>query len=179
MSSTLPYQPHYTVADYQQWDGDWELWNGVAVARSPSPFGRHGMMLMRLGTALTNAIDRGQCRATVLAEIDWIISDDTVVRPDISVVCGPPPEGHIESYPAVVVEVLSESTRERDLTHKRKLYQQHLVPWYIIGDPFKQSVTILRRKPSGEYETVNAADEFEITLCGHCKALLDLRWLHR
>ena len=111
MSSASRYCPHYTIEDYRQWEGDWELWHGTAVAMTPSPFGRHGGLLMRLGTALTNAIDHARCSASVLAEIDWIISEDTVVRPDISVICGPPPEGHIESAPAMVVEVLSESTR--------------------------------------------------------------------
>jgi hypothetical protein len=35
------YEPHYSVSDYLQWEGDWELWNGTAVAMSPSPLGPH------------------------------------------------------------------------------------------------------------------------------------------
>ncbi|MEM6474015.1 MAG: Uma2 family endonuclease [Planctomycetota bacterium] len=179
MNPGVSYRPHYTVTDYLQWEGDWELWKGVAVAMTPSPFGRHGMMLMRLGTALTNAVDRGECDASVLAEIDWIVSPDTVIRPDISVVCGPPPEGHIESSPALVVEVLSESTRERDLLHKRELYQENAVPWYIIGDPVEQEITILQLSDSGKYEAVETSEECEITLCDHCKTTIDLRWSRR
>ncbi len=41
MSTVRKYQPHYTVEDYRQWKGDWELWYGTAVAMSPSPFGPH------------------------------------------------------------------------------------------------------------------------------------------
>ena len=96
MSSAVRYTPHYTIEDYRRWKGDWELWHGTAVSMTPSPFGRHGVMLARLVTALTNSIDAAGCNAYVLAEIDWIIGDDTVVRPDASVICGDPPDEHIE-----------------------------------------------------------------------------------
>jgi len=35
------YEPHYSVADYLQWEGEWELWNGIAAALSPAPLGPH------------------------------------------------------------------------------------------------------------------------------------------
>jgi Uma2 family endonuclease len=94
----------------------------------PSPFGRHGKILGNIVTALNNAIKqaKGQqanCTATVLVEVDWIISQDTVLRPDLVVVCGTEPERHLEAAPAVVVEVLSLGTRDRDLPWKREIYQ--------------------------------------------------------
>ena len=179
MSSAARYSPHYTIEDYRLWKGDWELWHGTAVAMTPSPFGRHGGLLMRLGTALTNAIDHAGCNASVLAEIDWIISEDTVVRPDASVVCGQPPEGHIESTPAMVVEVLSDSTRERDRTFKRALYQDNRVPWYILADPSDSSVEILRLSDRNQYQGVMVSDEVEIAICDDSKLALDFRWLQR
>ena len=33
------YKPRYTVDDYESWAGDWELWQGTAIAMTPSPFG--------------------------------------------------------------------------------------------------------------------------------------------
>lgn len=179
MSSADRYSPHYTIDDYRLWEGDWELWQGTAVAMTPSPFGRHGGMLMRLGTALTNAIDHAKCSAAVLAEIDWIISADTVVRPDISVVCGAPPDGHIESAPAIVVEVLSESTRQRDPCQKRALYQECRVPWYVIADPSDSALTILRLVDQREYESVPVTDEVILTICDACEILVDLRLLRQ
>ena len=88
MSKVEKYQPHYTIDDYQHWEGDWELWNGVAVAMTPSPFGRHAGANVRIAAALDSAVEASGCRATVLAEIDWIISRDTILRPDVTVVCG-------------------------------------------------------------------------------------------
>ena len=179
MSSAARYSPHYTIEDFRQWQGDWELWHGTAVAMTPSPFGRHGGMLARVVAALIHGIDAAGCHASVLAEIDWIIFHDTVVRPDISVVCGPPPEGHIESAPAIVVEVLSESTRQRDLTYKRALYQEHGAPWYFLADPDDSSLTILRLSDSKEYESVAVTDTLALTICKTCKMSVDLRWLRQ
>ena len=65
-----------------------ELWSGVAVAMTPSPFGKHSRLLVKLATALETAVQTAKCNASVLAEIDWIIADDTVLRPDLLIVCG-------------------------------------------------------------------------------------------
>ncbi|MCX7412564.1 MAG: Uma2 family endonuclease [Planctomycetia bacterium] len=94
MSTAPRYLPHYTVADHAAWEGDFELLQGVAVAMTPSPFGPHAERLSRVAAAFWNAIDASGCRATVLAEIDWIVTNDTVVRPDLVVVCGPTPQRH-------------------------------------------------------------------------------------
>jgi Uma2 family endonuclease len=177
MSAAARYRPHYTIKDYQHWEGDWELWYGTAVAMTPSPFGRHGGMLVKLCTGLTNAIDQAKCHASVLAEVDWIISDDTVVRPDAAVLCSEPPEGHIETTPAMVVEVLSDSSRDRDLKHKRALYQENRVPWYLIADPNDGSIQLLRLSDRHEYESVPVGESFEFTICGDCRLNVDLRGL--
>ncbi|QDV88254.1 Uma2 family endonuclease [Planctomycetes bacterium TBK1r] len=179
MSEAARYLPHYTVLDYRLWEGDWELWHGTAVAMTPSPFGRHGGLLVKLCTALTIAIDQAQCNACVLAEIDWIISDDTIVRPDASVLCGEPPDGHIESTPAMIVEVLSDSTRDRDTNQKRSLYQQNDVPWYLIADPNDSSVQLLRLSDRGEYESVPVAQHVQLSICDHCQLVVDFGWLSR
>jgi len=34
---TVPkYMPHYLVQDYQQWEGDWELWNDKPIGEMQS-----------------------------------------------------------------------------------------------------------------------------------------------
>lgn len=174
MSTAPRYVPHYTVADRASWQGDWELLAGVAVAMTPSPFGRHAERLSRMAAALWNAIDAAGCNATVLAEIDWIVSGDTVVRPDLVVVCGPAPRRHVEQAPALVVEILSAATRERDLTVKRDLYEAHGVRWYVIIDPDEGHSTPLRLGHSGRYEPLTASGRQLIDLCPDCTLPLDL-----
>ncbi|MEZ6125951.1 MAG: Uma2 family endonuclease [Planctomycetaceae bacterium] len=173
MSTAKKYQPHDTVEDYQHWDGDWELWNGVAVAMTPSPFGRHASANVRIASALDIAVEASGCRATVLAEIDWIISRDTILRPDVSVVCGGPPEKHVEEVPALVVEILSASTRERDLTFKKQIYQEQAVPWYLMIDPDANTLQALRLNSGGEYQLVDHAKSLVVDICSDCS--LDVR----
>lgn len=153
MSTAPRYVPNYTIADYQQWDGDWELWSGIPISMSPSPFGRHGQLATRVGALLTNAIDSIECNATVLLGIDWIVSDDTVVRPDVSVVCGGPPERHIEQAPALIVEVISEGTCDRDEIWKKELYEREGVDWYLLVD--SDSMRCFRLNSTCEYLEVN------------------------
>lgn len=116
--------PHDTVADCQHREGGWELWQGRAVSLLPSPFGRHAKLLINLGSALKVAIRKDGCDATVLAGIDWIVSSDTVLRPDLTVVCGAEQERHVERPPAPVAEILSISTRTRGLEFKRMCYEK-------------------------------------------------------
>jgi Uma2 family endonuclease len=101
------------VADYKAWEADWELWAGVRVAMTPSPFDGHQAVLTRLARQIGNELERVKCQAEVLVELDWIISDDTVVRPDLVVVCGPPSEEHLRSAPAIVVEIVSQASHDR------------------------------------------------------------------
>ena len=182
MSSARRYQPHYTIDDYRQWEGRWELWAGVAVAMSPSPTGRHAEMLGRLVMALGNAIEAVSCAASVLVEIDWIVSSDTIVRPDMTIVCGPPPAGHVEHVPALVVEILSDSTRERDVVFKRALYEEQGVPSYVIADPDERTLHVLSLSSSGRYvgEKLGAASgKFRLVLCSRCEIALDASWILR
>jgi hypothetical protein len=37
MSNAIKILPHYTYADYVQWEGKWEVIDGVPHAMSPAP----------------------------------------------------------------------------------------------------------------------------------------------
>jgi Uma2 family endonuclease len=179
MSTARDYQPRYTVEDYKQWDGDWELWRGVAVSMSPSAFGPHASAQARLAAALIAAIDTAECDATVLMEIDWIIDRDTVVRPDLTIVCGKPPAGHVEDTPALAVEIVSPASVERDTIRKRALYQEETVPWYLIVDPETRSTTALRLDATGVYSEVREETELQIDICESCNLSVDLTSIFR
>ncbi len=168
MSTVRKYEPHYTVEDYQHWDGDWELWHGTAVSMSPSPFGKHANVLGKIVTALNVGVEAAVCHANVLVEIDWIVSKDTVLRPDAVVVCGDAPERHVESVPAIVVEVLSDSTRDRDLHWKREIYQEQKVPHYFILDPVAKQMQWLRLNESHQFESQPLQASIQLNLCDDC-----------
>ncbi|EKJ99243.1 protein containing DUF820 [Rhodopirellula baltica SH28] len=179
MSSAYESSPHYTANDYQHWEGDWELWEGIAIAMTPSPFGRHQSLVSRIARSLGNAIEDNDCNAETLVELDWIVSDDTVVRPDVMVVCGDPPERHLETAPAVAVEVLSESTRKNDLGYKRRLYHQHGIAAYLIVDPNDKTVVLDRRQEDGGYQTEDVSGSVAFRVCDDCEIKLSVETLFR
>jgi Uma2 family endonuclease len=168
MSTARSYVPHYTVEDYRQWKGDWELWDGIAIAMTPSPFGGHQALLVAIVSEFRLALRNAGCHATVLADLDWIVRNDTVVRPDMAVVCGGVPEKHLETAPALIAEILSPSTRRNDLTYKRELYASQGVSTYLIVDPTDKTITQLALTDSGEYQPVDAPRVLKITICDEC-----------
>jgi len=165
MSSAHKFLPHYTVADYQNWDGDWELWQGIPVSMSPSPFGTHQRIAKNLVFELESQVREHECSANVLYEIDWIVADDTVVRPDVIVVCGDPPERHVESPPALIAEILSSSTARRDREAKRDLYHEQGVGAYLLVDPESQSVELFRRDTRPEWRADRVTDARQLSVC--------------
>jgi Uma2 family endonuclease len=76
--------PKYTVSDYEQWEGRWELIDGIPFAMSPLPNTKHQWINSNIIYELKSALKEcNGCRAYM--PIDWRISDDTVVQPDASV----------------------------------------------------------------------------------------------
>jgi Uma2 family endonuclease len=90
------------------------------------------------------------------------------VRPDIVVVCGGVPERHVESSPAIVVEVLSDTTRSRDLTYKRELYHSQRVANYVIVDPDNESIIVDQIDSNGEVQTIEVTDSLAMSICVDC-----------
>jgi Uma2 family endonuclease len=138
MSTAPRYIPHYTLDDYQHWQGDWELIDGVPISMTPSPFGPHERIITEVSRQVANQFIENKCECRVYTNLDWIISDDTVIRPDLMVVCGDQPDRHLERPPCLMAEVLSDSTRGRDLTAKRTLCRENNVQHYLIIDPADQ-----------------------------------------
>ncbi len=170
MSTAPRYIPHYTIEDYRRWEGDWELIDGVAISMTPSPFGPHERVVAELSRQFLNQIVEQDCECRVYTNLDWIVSDDTVVRPDLMVVCGEQPQRHLERSPVVAVEVLSQSTEGRDLTAKRTLYRENNVTHYLVIDPHDQS--ILHVTENGE-QLIGTAQQLSLVLDDDCEIELD------
>ena len=180
MSAFPKYLPHYTLADYALWQGDWELWQGVPVAMSPSPFGRHQWVAGQIVRQFINSLDATCKDCFVLMQTDWIVSEDTVVRPDIVIVCGSFPERHIVEPPRLIVEVLSPSTEEKDRTAKLDLYASQAVEFYLLVEPIAKCIEAFQRdSDDGGYKSMSIYDTIEFHLAVDCVAKLDLANLFR
>jgi len=66
------YEPHYSVADYLQWEGEWELWNGIAAALSPAPLGPHERAAAKLVFHIGSCLQAQGCACATDAGLDWI-----------------------------------------------------------------------------------------------------------
>jgi Uma2 family endonuclease len=103
----------YTVQDYLQWEGEWELIHGQPVAMTPSPTFGHQQLSAAIFRQLDEALDDcSRCQA--LFEIDIELSVDTVVRPDVLVICYQPEGERLTRAPSLIFEVISPKTSRRD-----------------------------------------------------------------
>ena len=143
MEAVRKLDEYYTYEDYYKWDDDnrWELIDGVPYLMAPAPSYRHQSVSVELTRQLSNFLKENPCKvlaAPVDVRLNADDKDDTVVQPDIIVVCD---EAKFEKSgrsvvgaPDFVVEILSPSTAKRDWITKKKLYQKYGVKEYWIVD---------------------------------------------
>jgi Uma2 family endonuclease len=136
----------FTWADYRSWPDDerWEIIDGEAFAMSPAPLTRHQHILRELSVPLGNYFKGKKCRP-FWSPCDVKLAEDTVVQPDILVVCDPRQitRTHIEGPPALVVEILSPDSSVHDRIRKTRLYARFGVQEYWIVTPFPSTVEVL------------------------------------
>ena len=148
--------PHYTVHEYKQWEGNWELIYGVPYAMLPAPVNKHQLLSGKIFRQLDESLDTcSQCMAII--EADWILNHDTVFRPDIAVICYEP-EDYLTKAPEIIFEVISPSTAKRDETIKFQAYGEEGVTYYCLVYPDTLIAKLYKYK-NGQYVKVGDFDE--------------------
>ena len=159
---------HYTYDDYKVWDGDWELIEGFPVAMSPAPMINHQAIAGNILFELKSSIfDCKKC--LVAGEVDWKVNDDTIVRPDVVLICNETNDAYLTKAPEIVLEVISKSTAKRDENFKFELYEKEKVKYYILAYPDDLSAKVYKLvdgKYDKEGDFSNESYDFEETLCG-------------
>ena len=147
-------KPRYTFADALTWDeGERaELIDGEVILMAPAPSRVHQGISGEIFRQLGNYLKGKKCKVYAapfdvrLFEVDGDRPEDvdTVVEPDITVVCDPSKldERGCKGAPDMVVEILSPSTRKKDLTVKLRKYIGAGVSEYWIVDPDKKKVVV-------------------------------------
>ena len=158
---------HYTYDDYKEWEGDWELYNGIPVAMAPAPVRKHQSLASSVIREIGNQLD--ECpECEVLGEVDYKIGDDTVLRPDVVLTCGETNEAYLTKAPEIIVEIISPSTARRDEVYKFDIYQREKVKYYIIIYP-DDLIAKLYKLDGKEYDKVGdfalESYTFEETSC--------------
>ncbi len=128
-SAEKTYSEYYTVAEWELWKDQWELIAGLPYCMSPAPTVNHQKINTKLLTQLNIKLEN--ClKYNAYMPVDWQINEDTVVHPDISVVCREITTNRLFFAPTLIFEILSPSTARKDKTEKFELYQQNSVKYY-------------------------------------------------
>lgn len=146
-------QAQYTFANVLAWDeGEHiEIIDGEAFMMA-TPSSDHQAISMEISRQLANFLEGKQCKVypapfgVRLFEQDGDTPKDvnTVVEPDISVVCDRSKidKRGCKGAPDLIIEILSPSTRRHDRLVKLNLYQRAGVREYWIVDPDNKSVQV-------------------------------------
>ncbi|MDR3335149.1 MAG: Uma2 family endonuclease [Treponema sp.] len=142
----------YTYAGYKEWElapGErYELIDGVAYAMA-APNAYHQAILMELSRQTANYLHGKPCKVypapyDVRLFYEEDESDDTVVQPDITVVCDARkrgPEG-CRGSPDLVVEIVSLSNTADEMERKFELYCRAGVREYWVVYPKTKSLHV-------------------------------------
>jgi Uma2 family endonuclease len=117
---------------------------------SPSPSLRHQIILGHLYLLIGTYLDARPVGRAFMAPLDTILSRFDVVEPDLLFVSrAREPEllggQWVTGAPDLVVEIGSPSTRKRDETIKRRLYERTGVSEYWMIDPEVDVIRVYRR----------------------------------
>lgn len=168
----LPQEKHYTYADYMTWDEQEhiELIEGAPVMMSP-PSRAHQEISGELFRQIANYLEGKKCRvyaapfAVRLFEKpnDDASSVDTVVEPDLSVVCDRDKldAKGCKGAPDLVIEILSPSSVRNDRLTKFNLYQRAGVREYWIVNPSEKSVQVFILE-GGHYTAAALGSESDV-----------------
>jgi Uma2 family endonuclease len=193
---TVAYQRRrYTYADYLGWNDDVrrELIDGSIYALS-APLLRHARITMDLGTRINVFIQKRKSKVQGKCEVFHAPFDvrlsltgetaddkiDTVVQPDICVICDPAKLDYrgCLGAPDLIVEVLSPGIAERDLNEKFHLYEATGVREYWIICPEEKILKVFILQEYGKYGdciTYEKTDEAPVHIFGGLK--IDLKKL--
>ncbi len=130
-----------TYRDLARWPDDgrrYEILDGE-LFELPSPTTRHQQVSIRLATELVLQLARTGAGEVCCAPLDVLLSEDTVLQPDLlyvrserlSILETP----YVNGPPDLVVEILSPSTASRDRLKKVAAYARFGVPNLWIVDP--------------------------------------------
>ncbi|MEZ4842975.1 MAG: Uma2 family endonuclease [Bacteroidia bacterium] len=174
----LDLEKSYTYLDYLNWKFKErvELIKGKIFKMSPAPHWMHQKASQSLNKVIYNFFTNRRCEV-FYAPIDVKLpiashKGDTVVQPDICVVCDLTKlDDHgIVGAPDLIVEILSESNKKHDLETKFNLYQEAKVSEYWIAD-YTNKTLIIYHLENDKYVGSKIYTVSEIAKSQHFKGL--------
>jgi len=158
------YNEYFTYSDYIKWDDSIrrELIDGKVYLMA-GPNRSHQGILGELYLQFGNFLKGKHCKV-YMAGLDVRLNadtlDDTVVQPDLVIICNHSvlDKAGCKGVPDMVVEILSPSTSQYDLTTKFNRYLKAGIREYWIVDPKNRTLAVNILK-DGTYITHAYTDE--------------------
>lgn len=175
-------QGKFSFADYLTWDEDEriEIIDGETFLMA-APLQVHQEISMELSRQLANFLEGKKCKvysAPFGVRLFEQTGDqpedvDTVVEPDICVICN---KSKLDKHgckgaPDLVIEIISSSSRRQDRLVKFNLYQRAGVQEYWIVDPQNKSVLVFLPDTNGffrPFEDYGAEDVAKVNVLEGC-----------
>jgi len=161
VNAALKLSSHFTYADYCNWSEEerWELIHGEAYTMAV-PSRLHQKIVSELSRQIGNYLQGKSCEIYV-APFDVRLPTrnekdeqiDTVVQPDISVICNEEKldEKGCRGAPDWIIEIVSPSSAFHDMNIKRDLYEMHGIREYWIIHPTERWLMIYLLDLQGKY----------------------------
>jgi len=148
-------EKRYCWDDIKDWPADVsrriELFDG-RLQMSPTPGSAHGFANSRIAQLLLDEVARTQAGQMFVAPIDVVLAPGCVFEPDLCFVRAGRRDiiqrSHIAGPPDLCIEILSDSTRERDEGFKLERYARYGVLEYWLVDPAERRIRTYRNVES-------------------------------
>jgi Uma2 family endonuclease len=152
-----------------------ELIHGDVYAMNSTPSRVHQKTLGLLFTEFSNFLSGKRCEVYI-APFDVRLPKgqerdediDTVVQPDLSVICDPSKldDRGCKGAPDLVAEVISPGSLKLDLTLKKRLYEQAGVKEFWIVYPQERIVMVYSRDEHGNFDDGETYDQHAVVPVG-------------
>ncbi len=178
-----PVEKHYSYADLLSWGEDVRaeiIYGDLYMMSAPSSV--HQTVSMEFSRQIANFLSDKPCRVFAAPfdvrlferEDDTSNRVDTVVQPDISVICDKNKldEKGCKGAPDFIIEILSPSNERRDIFIKLNLYNRAKVREYWIADPKNALVTVYLPDETGRLvvsEVYNYKNNAPVTVLPGCE----------
>ncbi len=167
-----------TYGDYLTWDDDqrYEIIEGKLYNLAPAPHRKHQKVSLEMIVQFYDYLKNKKCELyeapfdVRLPEGDEADRDvKTVVQPDIVVICDREKldKRGCRGAPDLIIEIMSESSEDRDKKVKKELYEKHGVKEYWIVDYSKKQVEVYlldKNNKYGEPDIYTEKDKIPVTI---------------
>lgn len=121
-----------------------ELWNGEIIM-SPAPHPNHQRIVRNYFRKLDLFVEGRELGEVLFSPTDVVLTQKRVVQPDVLFISKARlhiVKDRIDGVPDLAMEVISETSWQRDRIQKKALYEQFCLPEYWIIDPDSETIEV-------------------------------------